>query len=90
VSFEEQNLENKFKVSVVYISEGQTTAAEMLSNIGSSLEFQKFLQLLGEHVKLQDFRGFAGDLDTVEGLTGKTSVYTTWRGLEIMYHVVSS
>lgn len=26
--------------------------------------------MLGEHVKLQDFGGFAGDLDTVEGLTG--------------------
>jgi hypothetical protein len=88
-SFEDMNLENKFKVSVVYMSEGQTTAAEMLSNIGSSLEFQKFLQLLGESVKLEGFAGFSGDLDTVEGNTGKQSVFTVWRGLEIMYHVAT-
>jgi RAP1 GTPase activating protein 1 len=88
-TFEDMNLENKFKVSVVYMSEGQTTAAEMLSNIGSSLEFQKFLQLIGDVVKLENFAGFSGDLDTVEGNTGKSSVYSTWRGLEIMYHVAT-
>lgn len=88
-TFEDMNLENKFKVSVVYMSEGQTTAAEMLSNIGSSLEFQKFLQLIGEMVKLENFAGFSGDLDTVEGNTGKSSVYSTWRGLEIMFHVAT-
>jgi hypothetical protein len=88
-TFEDMNLENKFKVSVVYMSEGQTTAAEMLSNIGSSLEFQKFLQLIGDMVKLENFAGFSGDLDTVEGNTGKSSVYSTWRGLEIMFHVAT-
>ena len=44
---------------------------------------------MGEHVTLKDFAGFSGDLDTFENSTGKQSVYTVWRDLEIMYHVAT-
>lgn len=33
------------------------------------------------------FDKYKGGLDTVHDLTGLYSVYTNWRGIEIMFHV---
>lgn len=33
------------------------------------------------------FDKYKGGLDSVHDLTGKESVYTAWRGIEIMFHV---
>ena len=42
---------------------------------------------LGEKVRLKGFDKYKGGLDTVHDLTGKESVYTNYRGIEIMFHV---
>lgn len=36
---------------------------------------------------LAGFDKYKGGLDTVHDLTGLYSVYTNWRGIEIMFHV---
>ncbi|XP_053149109.1 rap1 GTPase-activating protein 1-like, partial [Hemicordylus capensis] len=47
----------------------------------------EFLDLLGDRIQLQDFRGFRGGLDVTRGQTGTESVCTNFRGKEIMFHV---
>ena len=52
-----------------------------------SRSFDEFLSILGETVRLKGFDRYKGGLDTVHDLTGLHSVFTHWRGIEIMFHV---
>ncbi|KFW86588.1 Rap1 GTPase-activating protein 1, partial [Phalacrocorax carbo] len=65
----------------------KTTEEEVFSNTEESLGFLEFLDFLGDKIQLQDFRGFRGGLDVTRGQTGTESVYTNFRGNEIMFHV---
>uniref|UniRef100_A0A8C9EXT9 Rap-GAP domain-containing protein n=1 Tax=Pavo cristatus TaxID=9049 RepID=A0A8C9EXT9_PAVCR len=65
----------------------KTTEEEVFSNTEESLGFLEFLDFLGDKIQLQDFRGFRGGLDVIRGQTGTESVYTNFRGKEIMFHV---
>ncbi|XP_067882629.1 rap1 GTPase-activating protein 1-like [Heterodontus francisci] len=87
VTFDEHVITNKFKFGIIYQKHGQVTESEMFSNNEESTEFQEFLQLCGEKIQLQDFKGFRGGLDTNCGQTGSESVYTRYQGKEIMFHV---
>ncbi|XP_053156398.1 rap1 GTPase-activating protein 1-like isoform X10 [Hemicordylus capensis] len=87
VAFDEHVISNNFKFGVIYQKPGQTTEEEIFSNTEESLGFLEFLDLLGDRIQLQDFRGFRGGLDVTRGQTGTESVYTNFRGKEIMFHV---
>ncbi|XP_039769883.1 rap1 GTPase-activating protein 1-like isoform X2 [Ornithorhynchus anatinus] len=87
VAFDEHVISNNFKFGVIYQRAGQTTEEEVFSNSEESLAFREFLELLGERIQLQDFHGFRGGLDVRQGQTGTESVYTRFRGKEIMFHV---
>ncbi|XP_071988682.1 rap1 GTPase-activating protein 1-like [Engystomops pustulosus] len=87
VTFDEHVLVNNFKFGVIYQKAGQVTESEMFSNTEESLGFTEFLEFLGEKINLQNFKGFRGGLDVSQGQTGTESVYTTFRGHEIMFHV---
>lgn len=87
VAFDEHVISNNFKFGVIYQKPGQTTEEEIFSNTEESLGFKEFLDLLGDRIQLQDFRGFRGGLDVTRGQTGTESVYTNFRGKEIMFHV---
>ncbi|XP_038597237.1 rap1 GTPase-activating protein 1-like isoform X3 [Tachyglossus aculeatus] len=87
VAFDEHIISNNFKFGVIYQRAGQTTEEEVFSNLEESLAFREFLELLGERIQLQDFHGFRGGLDVRQGQTGTESVYTRFRGKEIMFHV---
>ncbi|OCT71221.1 rap1 GTPase-activating protein 1 [Xenopus laevis] len=87
VTFDEHLMSNNFKFGVIYQKEGQASEAEMFSNTEESLGFVEFLDFLGEKVNLQNFKGFRGGLDVFQGQTGSESIYTTFRGHEIMFHV---
>ncbi|XP_068812571.1 rap1 GTPase-activating protein 1 isoform X6 [Struthio camelus] len=87
VAFDEHVISNNFKFGVIYQKPGQTTEEEVFSNIEESLGFLEFLDFLGDRIQLQDFRGFRGGLDVARGQTGTESVYTNFRGKEIMFHV---
>ncbi|XP_076202621.1 rap1 GTPase-activating protein 1-like isoform X5 [Aptenodytes patagonicus] len=87
VAFDEHVISNNFKFGVIYQKPGQTTEEEVFSNTEESLGFLEFLEFLGDKIQLQDFRGFRGGLDVTRGQTGTESVYTNFRGKEIMFHV---
>ncbi|XP_042644339.1 rap1 GTPase-activating protein 1 isoform X2 [Tyto alba] len=87
VAFDEHVISNNFKFGVIYQKPGQTTEEEVFSNTEESLGFLEFLDFLGDKIQLQDFRGFRGGLDVTRGQTGTESVYTNFRGKEIMFHV---
>ena len=77
------------KIGVLYQKPGQTTEEEILSNQTTSCHFSEFLSFLGEVVSLKNFKAFSGGLDTKHELTGTHSVYTTFQGREIMFHISS-
>uniref|UniRef100_A0A8D2IY61 Rap-GAP domain-containing protein n=1 Tax=Varanus komodoensis TaxID=61221 RepID=A0A8D2IY61_VARKO len=87
VAFDEHVISNNFKFGVIYQKTGQTTEEEVFSNTEESQGFLEFLDLLGDRIQLQDFRGFRGGLDVTRGQTGTESIYTNFRGKEIMFHV---
>ncbi|KPP64165.1 rap1 GTPase-activating protein 2-like, partial [Scleropages formosus] len=86
-AFDEHRMSQNFKFGVLYQKEGQLTEEEILSNNDESKDFQEFLSILGETVKLQGFTGFRGGLDVCHGQTGKDAVYTSFSGREIIFHV---
>ncbi|XP_067128537.1 rap1 GTPase-activating protein 1 isoform X2 [Centruroides vittatus] len=87
VAYDEHILVNTFKFGVIYQRFGQTTEEELFGNLSHSPSMDEFLEILGEKVKLKDFKGFRGGLDTHYGQTGEESVYTTFQNCEIMFHV---
>jgi len=51
--------------------------------------FEEFLTTLGEFVTLNGFSGFRGGLDVRGDSTGTKSVFTTFLGLNMMFHVAT-
>ncbi|XP_067641103.1 GTPase-activating Rap/Ran-GAP domain-like protein 3 isoform X1 [Eurosta solidaginis] len=84
---EEQEGSVNFKFGVVYMKPGQDCDDEMLSNQETSSDFEDFLQILGERIRLKGWDRFRGGLDVKGDMTGKHSVYTLYEGHEIMFHV---
>ncbi|XP_038677116.1 rap1 GTPase-activating protein 1 isoform X1 [Scyliorhinus canicula] len=87
VTFDEHVISNHFKFGVIYQKFGQTSEEELFTNNEESPAFVEFLELLGEKVELQDFKGFRGGLDVAHGQTGTESTYCRFRSKEIMFHV---
>ncbi|XP_069001795.1 rap1 GTPase-activating protein 2-like isoform X2 [Embiotoca jacksoni] len=87
VSYDEHEVNNTFKFGVIYQRFGQVSEEELFRNNEETPAFSEFLQLLGDTVELQDFKGFRGGLDVSHGQTGSQSVYTVHRQQEIMFHV---
>ncbi|XP_022256785.1 rap1 GTPase-activating protein 1-like [Limulus polyphemus] len=86
-AYDEHVLVNTFKFGVIYQRHAQTTEEELFGNVSHSPAMDEFLNMLGHHIKLKDFQGFRGGLDTHYGQTGKESIYTQFQGCEIMFHV---
>ncbi|XP_020284932.1 GTPase-activating Rap/Ran-GAP domain-like protein 3 isoform X2 [Pseudomyrmex gracilis] len=84
---EEQEGSVNFKFGVIYAREGQTTDDEMLSNERGSPGFERFLEILGERIRLKGWDKYRGGLDVKGDMTGKESYYTVYAGHEVMYHV---
>lgn len=77
----------EFKVGVLFINHGQTKEEQFFTNTDHSTEFENFLSVLGDKVKLTGFQGYNGGLDTDNGLTGEYSIYKEWNKYKIMFHV---
>ncbi|XP_034188029.1 GTPase-activating Rap/Ran-GAP domain-like protein 3 isoform X1 [Osmia lignaria lignaria] len=84
---EEQEGSVNFKFGIIYAKKGQTTDDEMLSNEKGSPDFDKFLEILGERIRLKNWDKYRGGLDVKGDMTGKESYYTVYAGHEVMYHV---
>jgi hypothetical protein len=53
----------------------------------SSDDFDRFLELLGDKVKLEGWKGYRGDLDVNQNKNGDFSVYTKLHNeIEVRYH----
>jgi hypothetical protein len=61
---EEQEGSVNFKFGIVYSKHGQLTDDEMFSNENGSPEFEKFINLIGDKIKLKGWKKYKGGLDT--------------------------
>uniref|UniRef100_G1PIJ8 RAP1 GTPase activating protein 2 n=1 Tax=Myotis lucifugus TaxID=59463 RepID=G1PIJ8_MYOLU len=86
-SSESSQHNRNFKSSEQYRKIPKTLEEELFGNNEESPAFREFLDLLGDTITLQDFKGFRGGLDVTHGQTGVESVYTIFRDREIMFHV---
>ena len=85
---EKTSLETKqYKFGILYQKANQFTEEEILQNNELSPEFEEFLGVLGENVKLLGHEGFSGGLDTKHDQTGTNTVYTVYNDCQIMFHV---
>ena len=67
-------IKSELKVGVIFVRENQFTEEEILSNNEPSPNFEEFLTIIGERVRLKGFDRYKGGLDTVHDLTGLYSV----------------
>ncbi|CAH2991250.1 unnamed protein product [Chilo suppressalis] len=84
---DEQCVTRHYKVGIMYCKSGQATEEEMYNNQEAGPAFVEFLQMLGQTVRLKDFDKYKAGLDNRTDSTGLYSVYTTYQGCEIMFHV---
>lgn len=85
--FDEHCVAKQHKVGIIYQKFGQATEEEMFCNNDHSPAFKEFVELLGETVTLKGFEKYRGGLDTCHDQTGEKSIYTEFKGQEIMFHV---
>lgn len=87
LSLEERQVCSGFKFGIVYIRAGQTDENDIFSNETGSEDWNEFLDLLGNRVALKGWSHYSAGLDVKGNTTGTHSLYTNWRGNEIMFHV---
>ncbi|CAL1271771.1 unnamed protein product [Larinioides sclopetarius] len=80
-------IKTELKVGVILVREGQQSEEQILDNQSHTPLFDEFLSVLGDRIRLKGFDKYKGGLDSVHDLTGTESVYTAWRGIEIIFHV---
>eukprot|EP00005_Dracoamoeba_jomungandri_P010493 CAMPEP_0174263584 /NCGR_PEP_ID=MMETSP0439-20130205/19287_1 /TAXON_ID=0 /ORGANISM="Stereomyxa ramosa, Strain Chinc5" /LENGTH=936 /DNA_ID=CAMNT_0015349005 /DNA_START=58 /DNA_END=2868 /DNA_ORIENTATION=+ len=83
---EQQLYISQYKFGVLYRKKGQNES-EMFCNEQPSAKFLKFLHCLGTTIELQGWSEFRGGLDVKNGTTGQFSIFTTFFGWPIMFHV---
>ena len=75
------------KIGVIYVAPGQQDEREILANTGGSLEFQEFLQNLGDVIDIRDHPGNLGGLDP-SGTAGNITIsYADWQ-YDVIFHIV--
>ncbi|GMR34783.1 hypothetical protein PMAYCL1PPCAC_04978 [Pristionchus mayeri] len=87
VQYDEHVLTNTYKFGVVYQRQNQVTEEEIFGNAKGSQAFEEFLSVIGEKIPLKGFQGYRGGLDTVYGQTGSETVFTEFRGREVIFHI---
>jgi hypothetical protein len=84
---DEQELNNRIKIGVLYCKAGQTNEEEWYNNENGSPAFDEFLELIGERVKMKGFTKYRAQLDNKTDTTGEYSIFTEFENSEIMFHV---
>eukprot|EP00727_Mastigamoeba_balamuthi_P009433 m51a1_g5111 hypothetical protein (1015) ;mRNA; f:342713-346810 len=87
--FEHGNIVRRYKFGVLYAKPGQKEELAMFNNVETSAAFEEFLKVLGDSIELKDWKYYRGGLDTKADHTGRSSVYTTYRDIEVMFHVAT-
>ncbi|GAA51454.1 signal-induced proliferation-associated 1-like protein 1 [Clonorchis sinensis] len=86
VKLDELELIEKHKFGVVLCKAGQSTENEVYNNQDSTPAFEHFLELLGRKVKLADYKGYLGGLDT-KSQPDIQSYVTEFAGFDVMFLV---
>lgn len=87
LDIEAKMMVNYFKFGVLYCRQGQLTENEFFNNCDPSIEFTRFMDCLGERIRLLDWPHYRGGLNVRDDSTGTHSYYTSWNGNGIMFHV---
>ncbi|ORZ14221.1 hypothetical protein BCR42DRAFT_418306 [Absidia repens] len=85
--FDEMEVPKNYKFGLLSVQDDQSSEEDWFSNTGLSDDLEQFLNILGERITLQGYKGYAAGLDTKCGESGKYSYATTWKENEIMFHV---
>ena len=88
LDYEEKFQTTRYKFGVLY-AQGDQGAVEddMYANRDGCPLFSSFLSMLGTRIVLAGWDRFRGGLDVTGNATGHYSVFTDWRGFEVMFHV---
>jgi RAP1 GTPase activating protein 1 len=86
-AYDEHQLVSNFKFGVLYQKFGQTTEEELFANNETCSEFEEFLELLGNKIKLREHKGYRGGLDIQNGHTGDVAIYEVFENRDIIFHV---
>ncbi len=57
IKYDESYVSTKHKFGIIYQRENQLTEEDIFSNETHSIAMDKFLDLIGDRVKLKDFQG---------------------------------
>mmetsp|Transcript_33152 Transcript_33152/g.83318 ORF Transcript_33152/g.83318 Transcript_33152/m.83318 type:complete len:1318 (-) Transcript_33152:9-3962(-) len=87
VDFERRILSKNYKFGVLLRRVGQNDEEALFANTECPSEFYEFLEWLGTRVTLKGFQDYRGGLDVKQNTTGTESIYTSYCGHEIMFHV---
>uniref|UniRef100_A0A803XT50 RAP1 GTPase activating protein 2 n=1 Tax=Meleagris gallopavo TaxID=9103 RepID=A0A803XT50_MELGA len=73
VAYDEHEVNNTFKFGVIYQKFRQTQEEELFGNNEESAAFRNFLNLLGDTITLQDFKGYVEKTDFTNKFTEVSS-----------------
>lgn len=89
INYEQKCKYNEFKFGVLYARDGEVLEEEIYSHKPQSPDFEEFLDVIGETVRLKNMDGYLGGLDNKADRTGTHSVYTKFKNNDIMFHVAT-
>lgn len=78
-----------FKFGICYVREDQSTEEEILNNRSGSPRYERFLQSMGQQVRLKNCSVYSGGLDRNHDADGRWSIYFEDQVLQIMFHVAT-
>ncbi|XP_055915849.1 signal-induced proliferation-associated 1-like protein 1 isoform X2 [Eupeodes corollae] len=87
LKLDEQGLQSKYKVGILYCRSGQSSEEDMYNNEHAGPAFTEFLDIIGKRVRLKGFQQYKAGLDNKSDSTGTHSIYAFYKNCEIMFHV---
>ncbi|PRP82793.1 hypothetical protein PROFUN_10008 [Planoprotostelium fungivorum] len=86
MKYENSMICKAYKFGIILVKEGQTDENQYFANEATP-SFDKFLDFLGERVKLHGWKNYKGGLDVNHNTTGTESLFCTHMASQIMFHV---
>ncbi|KAG2204507.1 hypothetical protein INT46_000260 [Mucor plumbeus] len=87
LKYDEIHIPKHYKFGLLTIRDNQTTEESWFSNTGLSDNLQKFLNIMGQKIKLKGYKSYSAGLDTKTGESGESAYISKWNDFDIVYHV---
>eukprot|EP00005_Dracoamoeba_jomungandri_P006859 CAMPEP_0174266906 /NCGR_PEP_ID=MMETSP0439-20130205/31892_1 /TAXON_ID=0 /ORGANISM="Stereomyxa ramosa, Strain Chinc5" /LENGTH=724 /DNA_ID=CAMNT_0015354155 /DNA_START=512 /DNA_END=2686 /DNA_ORIENTATION=+ len=87
IEYEGKENPSTYKFGILLAKQHQSNELDLFGNNEGSEYWDEFLNFIGKEINLSGFTGFRGGLDVCGNTTGEKSVFSNWRGNEIMWHV---